>query len=93
MDIPLHPQTSLHQGHIVLKAQEDLCKEIERQLDMEVDSVAAEDKWMLEVDVQQLASYSLVQNNTEYIRLRRRDKSAPVQWSYLKGQPINGTTL
>ena len=44
---------------IVLKAQEDLLKKIERQLNMGVDSVTEEDKLMLEVDVLQLAAYSL----------------------------------
>ena len=46
-------------GSLVLKANEDLLTEIERQLDMGVDCVAAKDKWMLELDPVQLANFSL----------------------------------
>ena len=46
-------------GSLVMKANEDLLNEIERQLDMGVDCVADKDKWMLEVDPVQLANFSL----------------------------------
>ena len=46
-------------GSLVLKANEDLLKEIDRQLDMGVDCIAGKDKWMLEVDSVQLANFSL----------------------------------
>ena len=46
-------------GSLVMKANEDLLCEIERQLDMGVDCVADKDKWMLEVDPVQLANFSL----------------------------------
>ena len=41
------------------KANEDLLKEIERQVEMGVDCVADKDKWMLEVDLVQLKKISL----------------------------------
>ena len=44
----------------MLNAQEDLPKNIQLWLNMEVDSETDKEKWMVEVDVQQLASYSLV---------------------------------
>ena len=43
----------------MLKVQEDLLKKIERQLNMGVNSVAKEDKWMLKVDLLHLAAYLL----------------------------------
>ena len=46
-------------GSLVMKANEDLLREIERQLDMGVDCIAGKDKWMLEVDPVQLANFSL----------------------------------
>ena len=46
-------------GSLVMKANKDLPKEIERQLDMGVDCVADKDKWMLEIDPVQLANFSL----------------------------------
>ena len=48
-------------GSLVLKANEDLFREIERQLDMGVDYAADKDKWMLELDPVQLASFSLAE--------------------------------
>ena len=46
-------------GTKVLAAREDLFQEIERLLDVGTEGVAPEDKWMLEVDIQQLQEYSL----------------------------------
>ena len=46
---------------IVLKANKDLLQEIKRQLSMGVDSVFEEDRWMLELNVNQLLSFSLVE--------------------------------
>ena len=46
-------------GTLLLARKEDLLKEIERQLDMGVDTIANEDRWMLEVDVDQLRNTSL----------------------------------
>ena len=46
-------------GTKVLAAREDLFQEIKRLLDVGTEGVAPEDKWMLEVDIQQLQEYSL----------------------------------
>ena len=46
-------------GTIVLKATEDLLQEVERQLSMGVDNVSEDDRWMLELDMDQLLSFSL----------------------------------
>ena len=46
---------------LVLARKEDLLKEIERQLDMEVDAIVDEDQWMLEVDVDHLRDTSLAE--------------------------------
>ena len=46
-------------GIKVLAARDNLFREIEDQLDIGVEGVAPEDKWMLEVDIQQLQEYSL----------------------------------
>ena len=46
----------------MLTAQEDLLQEIEWLMDVGVDGVANKDKWMIEVDVQQVASYTVVDN-------------------------------
>ena len=55
--------TKLHQTKrtIVLKANKDLLQEVERQLSMGVDNVSEEDRWMLELDVDQLLSFSLAE--------------------------------
>ena len=45
----------------VLRANDDLLREINRQLDMGVECVSEVDKWMLEIDVVQLASFSLAE--------------------------------
>ena len=46
-------------GIKVLAAHKDLFQEIERQLDSDVEGVAPDNKWMLEVDIQQLWDYTL----------------------------------
>ena len=46
-------------GTKVLKLREDLFQEINRLLDAGAEGVAPEDRWMLEVDIQQLQEYSL----------------------------------
>ena len=43
----------------MLKATEDLLQEVERQLSMGVDNVSEDDRWMLELDMDQLLSMSL----------------------------------
>ena len=48
-------------GTKVLRANDDLLREIDRQLDMGVECVSEADKWMLEIDVVQLASFSLAE--------------------------------
>ena len=45
-------------GTLVLARKEDLLKENERQLDMGVDAIADEDRWMLEVDVDHIRDTS-----------------------------------
>ena len=46
-------------GTIVLKATEDLLQEVERQLNMGADNVSENDRWMLELDMEQSLSFSL----------------------------------
>ena len=46
-------------GTIVLKATEDLLQEVERQLNMGADNVSENDRWMLELDMHQVSSFSL----------------------------------
>ena len=47
------------QGSLVIATKEELMKEIERQLDMGVDAIADEDRWMLEIDACELKEKSL----------------------------------
>ena len=58
-------------GTKVLRANDNLLREIDRQLDMGVECVSEADKWMLEIDVVQLASF----------RWRQQDRQVPEQWS------------
>ena len=48
-------------GTIVFKATEDLLQEVERQLSMGVDNVSENDRWVLELDMDQLSSFSLTE--------------------------------
>ena len=48
-------------GPLILARKEDLLKEIECQLNMGVDAIADVDRWMLEVDVDDLRDTSLVE--------------------------------
>ena len=42
------------QGLLALASKEELIGEIERQLEMGVDAIAEEDRWMLEIDMEEL---------------------------------------
>ena len=56
--ITKHHQTK---GTIVLKANEDLLQEIERLLSIDVDNVSEDNRWMLELDVEQLSLFSVAE--------------------------------
>ena len=48
-------------GSLVIAAKKELVKEIERQLDMGVDAIANEDRWMLEINLCELKDASLAE--------------------------------
>ena len=49
------------QGSLVLASKKELVGEIERQLEMGVDAIAEEDRWMLEIDMEELRESTLAE--------------------------------
>ena len=66
-------------------------EEIDRQLEMGMDAIAEEDKWMLDVDVDQLKKLPV--SDLQYwvhAAEAQQDRLDTAQWRCRRGQPIAG---
>ena len=74
--------------HVQLSSlTEDLLQEVEHQLSMGVDNLSEEDRWMLELDVDQLSSFSLAEKKMwiHAVEAARQASTRAMELSVIRG--------